>query len=59
MNLIHTLMSAWTAICLLLFVGIIMWAWNGARKSDFDRAARIPLEETAAGAADEKDSEHG
>lgn len=31
------------------FLGIWLWAWSKKRKPDFDRAARLPLEE------DEKD----
>ena len=27
------------------FVGIWIWAWSKKRKPDFDRAARMPLEE--------------
>ena len=27
------------------FVGIFVWAWSRKRKPEFDRAARLPLEE--------------
>lgn len=30
------------------FLGIWGWAWSHKRKADFDRAARLPLEEDAA-----------
>ena len=42
----------WTAILLAVFVAIVAWAWSGRRKKDFDEAARLPLEEDAADAAD-------
>ncbi len=33
-----------TVFLLLLFVGLVIWAWSGKRKADFDAAARLPLE---------------
>ncbi len=35
----------WTAALLVIFVGIVVWAWSGKRKVAFDEAARIPLED--------------
>ena len=35
----------WTAALLVIFVGIVVWAWSGKRKKDFDEASRLPLEE--------------
>ena len=37
----------WTAALLAVFVAIVVWAWSGRRKRDFDEAARLPLEENA------------
>lgn len=34
-----------TTFLLVLFVGGWIWAWSPKRKSDFDAAARLPLEE--------------
>ncbi len=33
-----------TAVMLLLFVGICIWAFSSRRKQAFDEAARLPLE---------------
>lgn len=33
-----------TALLLLLFIGLVAWAWSSKRKADFDAAARLPLE---------------
>ncbi|RMF96578.1 MAG: cbb3-type cytochrome c oxidase subunit 3 [Gammaproteobacteria bacterium] len=33
-----------TVVMLLLFVGICIWAYSSRRRSDFDEAARLPLE---------------
>mgnify|MGYP001575267098 CR=1 FL=1 len=41
-GLIH---SIWTVMLLLLFIGIIVWAWSGKRKQSFEQAARMPLDD--------------
>ena len=38
----------WTLLMLVIFVGIWVWAWSSKRKTAFDEAARLPLEEDAA-----------
>ena len=35
--------SIWTIVVMVLFVGIVIWAWSGKRKSRFDEAANIPF----------------
>ena len=37
--------SIWTLVVTVLFVGIVLWAWSGKRKKDFDEAANIPFTE--------------
>ena len=37
--------GAFTAVMLLLFVGICLWAWSRRRKADFEEASRLPLED--------------
>jgi cytochrome c oxidase cbb3-type subunit 4 len=37
--------SVWTLVVLVLFVGIVIWAWSSKRKKDFDEAANIPFNE--------------
>jgi len=34
-----------TSLLLVLFVGGWIWAWSPRRKSEFEAAARMPLEE--------------
>lgn len=41
-----------TLLLLLLFVGIWAWAWMPARRTEFDRAARLALDEEDAEAED-------
>ncbi len=35
----------WTVTLLVLFIGIVAWAWSAGRKADFDAAARMPLDD--------------
>ena len=42
---IDTFRGVVTAVLLALFVGLVAWAWSGARKATFDAAARLPLED--------------
>ena len=37
--------SFWTVALLILFIGIVIWAFSSRRKRGFDEAARLPLEE--------------
>ncbi len=34
-----------TVVFFITFVGIVLWAWSGQRKKDFDAAANLPFEE--------------
>ena len=51
----------WTATLLAVFVAIVVWAWSGRRRRDFDEAARLPLEEDAGDGMDPPDqgARHG
>jgi cytochrome c oxidase cbb3-type subunit 4 len=42
LSLFHSL---WTIAVLAIFIGIIIWAFSKGRKTDFDEAARLPLED--------------
>ena len=37
---------------LVIFIGIVVWAWSGRRKRDFDEAAHMPLEDAELEAPD-------
>jgi cytochrome c oxidase cbb3-type subunit IV len=47
--------SVFTVIMFVLFVGIIAWAWSGARKSAFTAAAQLPFIED--GSANETETQ--
>ena len=37
--------SIWTIVVMITFLGIVVWAFSRKRKSAFDEAARLPLED--------------
>jgi cytochrome c oxidase cbb3-type subunit 4 len=39
------LSGIFTAILLVAFIGIVAWAWSSRRRSQFEAAAQLPLEE--------------
>jgi cytochrome c oxidase cbb3-type subunit IV len=39
------LLSFWTLFVVVVFFGVVIWAWSRRRKAEFDAAARIPLED--------------
>ena len=45
MPLITQIQVVWTVVVMIIFLGIVFWAWSGRRKESFDEAANIPLEE--------------
>ncbi len=40
---INTLRSAVTVLSMLLFLGIVAWAWSKSNRKSFDQAAQLPL----------------
>lgn len=34
-----------TAVLLLCFIGVVVWSFSSRRKQEFDRAARMPLDD--------------
>ena len=49
-----------TAILLVLFIGIWLWAWSSRNKQAFDELSKLPLEDNASvntGAAGEKNND--
>ena len=37
--------SFWTVAVLVIFIGIVFWAYSKRRHSDFEEAANLPLED--------------
>ncbi len=49
--------SFWTIGALIIFIGIIIWAYSKNRHQDFDEAARLPLEDDQANTNTDKNLE--
>jgi cytochrome c oxidase cbb3-type subunit 4 len=45
---VSILQTVWTVIAFVFFVGVVFWAWSGKRKSNFDKAARMALDDDEA-----------
>ena len=43
---INDIRVATTVVSLMLFLGIVGWAWSRQRRAAFDEAARLPFAET-------------
>lgn len=43
LSLISDARSVITLLCMLTFIGIVVWAWSARRKNDFDEAAMLPF----------------
>ncbi|MBX9812116.1 MAG: CcoQ/FixQ family Cbb3-type cytochrome c oxidase assembly chaperone [Burkholderiales bacterium] len=37
--------SVLTLVLLVVFIGIVAWAWSGKRRQAFDAAARLPFDD--------------
>lgn len=53
MNL-GNLMGLVTLVFLVIFLGIVVWAYSSRRHTDFAEAARLPLDDAASGDGDNK-----
>ena len=42
---INTLRSLVTVVSLLVFLGIVVWAWSRRNRERFDEAARLPFQD--------------
>lgn len=42
---INDMRSAVTLVSLLIFVGIVVWAWSKRNQADFDEAAQLPFKD--------------
>lgn len=40
-----TLHILFTVVMMLVFIGVCLWAFKSSNKQEFDRAARLPLED--------------
>jgi len=58
-ELISDARSIVTVICMLTFIGIVVWAYSASRKSDFDEAAMLPFADEEPINSKEQERHHG
>ena len=58
-ELLADVRSIVTLICLLTFIGIVVWAYSARRKSDFDEAAMLPFADEEPINSKEQERHHG
>jgi cytochrome c oxidase cbb3-type subunit IV len=46
--------SLWTVVLVVVFLGIVIWAFNSKRRQAFDEAAHLPLLDDPAITPDEE-----
>ena len=53
--------AIWTIVVMVVFIGIVIWAWSGKRKQRFEDAANIPFNEDRQPQSDSitKENSHG
>jgi len=58
-ELISDARSIVSVICMLTFIGIVVWAYSASRKSDFDEAAMLPFADEEPITSKEQERHHG
>ena len=53
--MLETAHSFWTLVMMLIFVGIVVWAWSSRRREDFDKAARSVLDDSQPAGEEKRD----
>ena len=43
--MLSTIHGIWTALLLIVFIAIVVWAYSARRRDSFDRAARSVLQD--------------
>jgi cytochrome c oxidase cbb3-type subunit IV len=44
---INDLRALITVVTFMAFIGIVVWAWSGRRREEFEQAARMALDDDA------------
>jgi cytochrome c oxidase cbb3-type subunit 4 len=45
MDIVALIQSIWTIVVMVIFFGILVWAFSRKRKSEFDDAAHLPIDD--------------
>ena len=58
MDILTLFQSIWTIIVLILFLGIVVWTYSRKRKSAFEEAAHLPIDDDDSVKATVKEKHH-
>jgi cytochrome c oxidase cbb3-type subunit 4 len=45
MDIMALIQSIWTIVVMVIFFGILVWAFSRKRKQEFDDAAHLPIDD--------------
>jgi cytochrome c oxidase cbb3-type subunit 4 len=45
MDIVALVQSIWTLVVMIVFLGIVVWTYSSKRKSAFDEAAHLPIDD--------------
>ena len=43
--MISIVQTIWTVLAFAIFIGVVIWAWGNGRKAEFDKAARMAMDD--------------
>ena len=58
MDIVAIIQSIWTLIVMVIFLGIVVWAFSRKHQSAFDEAAKRPIDDDDSVAATIKEKHH-
>lgn len=58
MEVITWVQSIWTIVVMIIFLSVVIWAYSSKRKTEFDEAARLPLDDDDSVATTVKEQQH-
>jgi cytochrome c oxidase cbb3-type subunit IV len=45
MDIIAVVQSIWTLVVMIVFLSVVVWTYSSKRKSAFDEAAHLPIDD--------------
>ncbi|MDH5611666.1 MAG: cbb3-type cytochrome c oxidase subunit 3 [Gammaproteobacteria bacterium] len=43
--MITIVQTIWTVVAFVMFIGVVIWAFGSGRKAEFDKAARMAMDD--------------
>jgi len=58
MDIVALVQSIWTLVVMIIFLSVVVWTYSSKRKSAFDEAAHLPLDDDDSVEATVKEKHH-